>query len=237
MVASQERCRAGVGEYGSVMTTSQYADLDYPDANLRIVVSSDIELRLRANACQKEQETSSWLGTLLGGECFFDCGANVGSYSLIAASRSVWTFAFEPFYPTFAHLLENIRLNHLEIEAFPIGFGARDQVAFLKPSSSEPGSAEHAWSESDGIPVLSMRMDTFASWRGVWPSALKIDVDGEEIKVLQGATSCLARCRTVLIETCPETERKCSSILHAAGLRQADVYPHKSGVANEIWVR
>ncbi len=42
---------------------------------------------------------------------FLDVGANIGSYSILAASIGAKCIAFEPVPTTYEHLLENINLN------------------------------------------------------------------------------------------------------------------------------
>src|SRR5438046_1543914 len=61
--------------------------LDYPGADLRIGVTSRTEILSRLRPCEKEPWTVAWLErTVRPGDVLWDVGANVGAYSLIAAS-------------------------------------------------------------------------------------------------------------------------------------------------------
>src|SRR5687768_1401308 len=74
--------------------------LDYEKANLELFVESPTELHARLSSCAKEPETIAWLEQhLRDGDAFYDVGANVGAYSLVAAvnpREGVKVVAFEP---------------------------------------------------------------------------------------------------------------------------------------------
>ncbi len=80
--------------------------LDYPKP-IYLEVTSEVERRLRMTACAKEKETVTFIESLEPG-CFFDIGANVGSYSFVAAVNGHKVFSFEPPGPTFDRLETNL---------------------------------------------------------------------------------------------------------------------------------
>lgn len=51
--------------------------LDYPGADIWLIVESEIEKTKRINACQKEPETVHFIESLPKGSVFYDIGANV----------------------------------------------------------------------------------------------------------------------------------------------------------------
>ena len=64
-----------------------------------LTVKSNMELKTRSNSCKKEPETIDWLtDNLRDGDIFYDVGANVGAYSLVAASinDNIKVYSFEP---------------------------------------------------------------------------------------------------------------------------------------------
>lgn len=72
--------------------------------------------------------------------------------------------------------------------------------------------------------VASKRVDTMVGERGLdGPFLLKIDVDGAEILVLEGATDTLAKCSAVVIEVETRNLFERSAPLVAAGFRLFDV--------------
>jgi FkbM family methyltransferase len=203
----------------------------------------------------KEPETLAWIDELVrDGDVVVDVGANIGLYSLYAALRHLRArvIAFEPEYANLHLLRDNIVGNGLggRIEPYALALGERSGLSLLHLHDLTPGAALHseaaeARTRTDsGHPVLwaegicVMRLDDFCAERGVTPNAIKIDVDGGERRVLEGARATLAAAdlRTVLIELPDDhAERdRCARLLGDAGLQRA---PRAGGSANEIWRR
>jgi FkbM family methyltransferase len=131
-------------------------------------------------------------------------GANVGAYSFVAdavgAGRGV-VYAFEPGSATFAALAANIRLNGASARIVPLqlALGARTELTTLHYSSPRAGAASHRiGSDGASAPELrqtipSFRLDDLVRLLGLQPAThLKIDVDGGELGVLEGAEQTLA---------------------------------------------
>jgi FkbM family methyltransferase len=193
--------------------------LDYPKAAIRLVVDSEAELP-RLNSCRKEPETVAWIERFVRpGDIVFDIGANVGAYSLVvdrATGGACTVYAFEPSFSTFAQLSRNVALNGSSGRVLPVLVALSDVngLVTFNYSSLDPGTARHALGESVDDqgrpftpaltqPVLSYRMDDFvAQFSGKPPNHIKLDVDGIELKVLNGGPRTLAdpALRTVLVE-------------------------------------
>ena len=62
--------------------------LDYKNGYIYISVDSDTEKKIRLNSCRREPQTVEWIDQLPDGSIFFDIGANVGCYTLIAADQN-----------------------------------------------------------------------------------------------------------------------------------------------------
>ncbi len=124
------------------------------------------------------------------GDVFLDIGANIGSYTLLAAGvRGAETLAFEPDPQTFDALLRNISLNGLDerARAHRLALGeARRDVPFtvgLGPMNKV---------SADGAAVVRQeRLDDAIGDRR--PVMIKIDVEGHEEAVLTGAAETLTR--------------------------------------------
>lgn len=205
--------------------------LDYPSRSLHLYVSSKVERTSRAFSCRKEPATVAWIETLAYGDVFYDVGANVGAYSLVAAGCVGPTgrvVSFEPSYASFAHLCDNIVLNGLAevILPVPLPLGARTMLAALNYHKLVPGHARHAVggdADARGTapvyqqPVLLTRLDDLVDgYRLPLPSFIKIDVDGAEPDVLEGAARTLAnpRVRELMIEV---DEANTDTVLRALG--------------------
>lgn len=187
--------------------------LDYPRARLLMTVTSPTEWEVRLKSCGKEPETVDWLeSTFTAGDVFYDVGANVGAYSLLAAEvsgRAGVVYAFEPGPATYASLVENVRLNDLAsvVTPLPVAVGDVTGMVAFGLHSSESGDASHVGlvvdSTGESVQVLSLRLDDVVAVLGAQPPThLKIDVDGGESLVLAGALSTLASptLRSVLVE-------------------------------------
>ncbi|HUQ18814.1 MAG TPA: FkbM family methyltransferase [Gemmatimonadaceae bacterium] len=144
------------------------------------------------------------LHALRPGETFVDVGANIGAYSILAASLGdVTCIAFEPASDTFSLLLENIELNSYSdrIEAKRNAVGAESGEVFL---TSALDSVNHIASDADGdaqreaVPLTTLD----SALAGRRPAVIKIDVEGYEAPVIEGATDTLAapECLAVIVE-------------------------------------
>jgi FkbM family methyltransferase len=174
--------------------------LDFPRATLRLLVTSSIELRTRLHSSEKEPETVEWLErTFADGSVLYDIGANVGAYSLVAAATGgpgsrVIAIEASPF--TFASLCANILLNDFtgRITPLPLLLTERAGIRSFVLESTIAGEASHP-GESTGRPGLdlaAMPLDEAVRLLDL-PTAthLKIDVDGGEDAVLDGARETL----------------------------------------------
>jgi FkbM family methyltransferase len=133
------------------------------------------------------------LHAIRAGELFVDVGANIGAYTVLAASiPGVRCAAFEPAPETFARLTENIRVNDFgsRVQANQLAAGAEDgEIVFTKGLDSVNHVVGPDDNPRDGIAVAVRRLDTVL--RSENPVVMKIDVEGYEMRVLQGAEALL----------------------------------------------
>jgi FkbM family methyltransferase len=130
------------------------------------------------------------LHLLRPGDLFFDVGANVGSYTVLASkvcgARSV---AFEPDPDTAAHLRRNIAINAIgdlvTVEQAAVGAEA-GQVAFTVGHDTTNRVATNADHEVQQVPIK--RLDDAAGA----PILVKLDVEGFEAQALAGASRLLS---------------------------------------------
>jgi len=202
--------------------------LDYNKVPILIYAPTRL-LFYRSNACQKEPETVSWIEKYFkSGDIFFDIGANIGAYSLIAAMQSeknIQVYAFEPSYSSYYFLIKNILLNKCESNIFPFQICLSDmtEIIYFNYSSLESGGAKHTIGNNMidvlgkyFIPdfrqkMLSFSIDNFIDTFNIpTPNHIKIDVDGTEKNILIGAKDTLknANVKTIMIEIGDEVEIK-----------------------------
>lgn len=129
------------------------------------------------------------------GDGFIDVGANIGVYTLLAASlvgSSGRVDSFEPGKVAFKRLQENIELNNLsQVHLHSIALGeVSGRVNFL----CEQDTTNRIINESDlnekFITVQSERLDNILSMENY--SMGKIDIEGAELLALRGATRMLS---------------------------------------------
>ncbi|WP_198371315.1 FkbM family methyltransferase [Roseomonas rosulenta] len=165
-------------------------DLDTSDFVQRgLYLTRDFEPALRACI----------LSHLQPGDCFVDVGANVGFYSLIASRRvgpTGMAVAFEPNPATYAALKGNIALNRLtNVTAVDIALsdGGGQAMFFADADGNSGASSLLRRGSSAAVRTVSTETwDAFAARSSLpFPSLVKIDVEGAEVKVLRGMSSLL----------------------------------------------
>jgi FkbM family methyltransferase len=158
----------------------------------------------------KEPATIRWIDTFAPGEVLWDIGANIGIYTLYAGVvKGIEVLAFEPAAFNHALLCDNIRLNGLEdrVAAYGLAFADRSGVGTLTVADDEPGAAVASVGTA---PVGRLKQaalvftvdDFIARFAPRFPTHIKIDVDGLEAEILEGARHTLAapRLKSLLVE-------------------------------------
>jgi hypothetical protein len=87
-------------------------------------------------------------------------------------------------------------------------------------------------------PVLAFALDELAARFNLpRPDHIKIDVDGNEVLVLEGARETLRHARTVMVEADRATEAAVTAILTAAGLTHEASWPRSGAQRNHLFRR
>jgi len=142
------------------------------------------------------------------GDLIFDCGAHQGYTSLMFSN---WTGArgkvhsFEPHPGNFDILCENIRLNNsLNIFPYNVALGNQDGICYMSPKSNSK-----VVNRENGVQTKMIHLDHYVDFK---PNFIKIDVEGFEMKVLQGASKILSAGHTRFsIEIHPKEMKKYQS--------------------------
>lgn len=139
-------------------------------------------------------ETALFAARLRQGLTVVDVGANVGYYSLLAASRvgpSGSVYAFEPDPVSAERLSRTVRRNAIhQISVQEVGLGdSAGNIELFIPvveGNRTPTMVPHGHRNVVSVPITTL--DTFCANRGIPRiDVLKIDVEGFEPDVLRGA--------------------------------------------------
>jgi FkbM family methyltransferase len=167
-----------------------------------------------ARGVPEDLDTASFLTMkerIKEGAVILDLGANVGMYSLLLARWAGPTgkvFAFEPAAGIADKLRRHVVLNKLteRIEVIQAAVGdVVGEVTFYTAGLSGHSSVNAAAVVGgQAHPVAVTTVDAFCKTHGITPTFLKIDVEGYEAHVLEGARDTIQRCTPdMLIETHP----------------------------------
>ena len=141
----------------------------------------------------KEPETNAWIMSFEDGACFYDVGANIGMYSLYACHlhprMTVW--AIEPQWTNYLSLVQNVALNRFN-NLWPLLAGASDCTGIARFSFriAEAGASGGQLGDT-GYAIHTHALDDFARLFGN-PDHIKIDIDGQEAKVIEGMKGLIA---------------------------------------------
>jgi FkbM family methyltransferase len=170
-----------------------------------------------------EPELTGLIGrTLRPGDAFFDLGANIGYFSLLASRRVGPTgrvVAVEPEPGNLRFLRRHVELNAAaNVVVVGVAVGRADGVAgWTHGTGTGTGRLNHGGRFL--VPVMSL--ETLIRHAGVVPTCLKIDIEGAEAELLAGARDPLARHRPALFLSIhgDDVRRSCLEVLAAVGYR------------------
>ena len=139
-----------------------------------------------------------WVGlamsSFLPGVHFFDIGANVGWFTLLAVrSGAEHVYSFEPNPTMYGLLQDNVAVNGLseKVTCYDHALGAEDGHAYLNMIEKYPGSNSMLGESKEArVKVAVKKLDHL--WVEDAPRVFKIDVEGLEPQVVQGARQLIA---------------------------------------------
>jgi FkbM family methyltransferase len=145
---------------------------------------------------------------LKDGGVFWDVGANVGYFTLVAATALAnrgQIVAFEPGNNAYARLVENISLNpHGNIKTFQVAVSDREGEAVLHVSGDIADSSASLYpagpAQGSGEVCRMVCLDHFRREENLSaPDLIKLDVEGAELAALKGARELMAATPPLLL--------------------------------------
>lgn len=134
-----------------------------------------------------------------GAQCILDVGANIGYHALRLALREpqARVHAFEPLPKAMEFLQRNVALNHLgdRVRVYSYGLSNANSGCdfFISPQHGVNASLKNVAGRPDAQRVVSatLTLDDWVRNHDAAPDYIKIDVEGAELLVLQGARETL----------------------------------------------
>ena len=180
-------------------------------------------------------------------DLFVDVGANIGSYTVLASKVvGAKSIAFEPVPQTFSHLQKNVNINEINslVDCFCCAVGKEDgSVKFSSDSDTMNKVVDESYlGKSIEVPVKSL--DNLLN--SLKPTVIKIDVEGFEPEVIQGAINTL-NCDSLLAIMLETVSPKIEKSLQSYGFVPASYNPftrelftppkldHK--INNYLWIK
>jgi FkbM family methyltransferase len=150
------------------------------------------------------------------GDTAFDIGANVGIYTLLFSQLvgpTGYVVSFEPGPINIDYLRNHLSLNNVSNAAI-VNAAVSDVSGTANFDVAGDSSTGHL-APDGALAVQVVSVDDYVADSGRRPQLLKIDVEGAEAKVLNGARGTLEGCRPiVLLATHSDTlESKCVEML------------------------
>ena len=195
------------------------------------------------------------------GDMYYDIGANIGVFSMYSAiKKNAKVYAFEAESSNFFILNKNISLNNLtnKVFAFNIAINNIDEVSFLNLTENIlPGASQNSFRNAinqdhkEFIPkftqgVFGISLDSFVyKYNQPCPNHLKIDVDGNEHKIINGMTKVLTdkNLKTIAIEVNLRVQRDVGllKIIENNNFIRVSSYENKeyksNGIVNYFYIR
>ncbi len=136
---------------------------------------------------------------------FWDIGANVGLYSIIfAKANPTWKiFSFEPNTKVHKNFHKNISFNNCgNIELLPLALSDSKGKASLRINQNRPGTSSinsrfSKFIHSEIIECISGD-EMFLSGKIPAPNLIKIDVEGHELRVINGLKLIISKHKPVI---------------------------------------
>ncbi|MCH2232342.1 MAG: FkbM family methyltransferase [Crocinitomicaceae bacterium] len=135
----------------------------------------------------------------------FDCGANIGLYSLNLAKLypNAQIHSFEPLTYNFEIFKNNITLNSFNsIVANQLGVGSKNEELDIKFGAKKSGASlyENDFNNEGSETIKITTIDNYCTQNNISEiDLIKIDIEGAEMEALRGAETTLKKSKSCII--------------------------------------
>ncbi len=165
------------------------------------------------------EQTAAMAWAIKAGGVFFDIGANVGYYTILA-SRLVGSggkvVAFEPLPRNIEFLRQHIDLNaaaNVTLKPFAVS----EKKGIVRFALGPDSAMGHIGDEGE-LEVATTTIDDIVSELDITPDVMKIDVEGAEREVFLGAASMFETAKPVIFLSTHSDELRGWCLEHLRGL-------------------
>lgn len=194
------------------------------ERKIKLYTSSELSGHIFCGAFEWEER--EWLASeLKSGDTFYDIGANIGLFTLLASEKCRHVVAFEPTAETYRMLTENVALNNQPANIQLINAAASDKNGMQDIYVLTNG--KDAWNSMAVKPeegqyrvdqITTVNVDELVQTERIpAPHVIKIDVEGWELHVLKGLEKTITQYRPVMLIEFTESNLK------AAGTSPAEL--------------
>ena len=214
-------------------------------------VLSILQVKLKGKKWIKGSgDNGYWLGTyelekqklfekvIKKGDIVYDIGANVGFYTLLASElvgKKGRVFAFEPLPRNILNFKKHIAMNDCgNVDIIEAAVSNKEEFVFFETGKNDSSGKI---SDVGELKIRTVAIDNWLQKEGALaPTVLKIDTEGAEFKVLEGAKNILNKYHpTVLLALdSPKTREDCLNLLLSFGYEILPIGSKDLRTAQEI---
>ena len=183
-------------------------------------------------------QTQLFREVVTAGDVVYDVGAHVGYYTVLASilvGEGGRVVCFEPLPVNLHDLRRHLQMNGCDnVTVVEACVADRSGVCRLE---TRTGTGTGHISESGGLTVPMVSLDALASEEALpVPNCMKIDVEGAEYLVLQGAQSVIASAQPMIFLSLhgDELRKKCVEFLRERGYELRPIVGAQLSEATEI---
>jgi FkbM family methyltransferase len=170
----------------------------------------------------ESRQMSQLKAAISSSDICFDIGANVGIYSLLFAKYCKQAISFEPLPRNISYLHRTLALNKI-VNAMIVPFAVAGETKLTCFQEGEDWGVGRIVALGKQ-PAVTISIDEFIEKYRIIPTVMKIDVEGAELAVLQGAKRLLSENQpTIMLSVHGDDLRvNCLSYVRALGYRKIE---------------
>lgn len=162
---------------------------------------------------EEEPLMIEWIRSFSKEDIFLDIGANVGMYTIAALTKNCKVYSVELDPKNISILFDNLYLNKYfdNCLILPFAVGDKNKIEKIYYRDFSVGDALQSIGKETPLPTITGKKfymqqmifdldQVFKHFNLVYPTKVKIDVDGNEKIVLMGAKDLISNCNEIYIE-------------------------------------